>query len=298
MSENLEALERRTRSVQGIRSVVRTMKTLSAINAAPCEQALHAITAYQDAVLTGIQAVLQDSSTLQQLARPAIERRIILALGTDHGLCGNYNDRVAEQVVFEMTRSASSKPAAASFIVCVGAQLEEALVNVGISAEHVLFTPSSTDGLTRLARDLVEKTDKLTKGQAIESVNIQMVYTSLADYGQLSTVTKDLYPVPENELNILRERQWPSRSRPWFRQSEPTLLAALLRNYLFSCVCQAAAEALLTENRARLTRMRQAEEAVDEQLAGLTARSRSSRQNRITEELQDVIAGFEAVKII
>lgn len=296
MSENLEALEQQTHSVRGIRSVVHTMKTLSAINAAPCEHASQAINAYLDAIVTGLQALLYSSTTLQQLPRSNIEHRVILALGTDHGLCGNYNDKVATQVATEMATIDKRKASVTSHVVCVGAQLDDALVDIGIESDHVLFSSSTIDGLTRLAGELVEKIDNLTIGLAIESVHVQLVYTQPPKHGQLTTVVNDLLPMHENELVALRTRNWNSRSRPWFRQCELTLLSLLFRNYLFASICRAAVDALLSENRARLARMRQAEDAVDDQLAGLTMRSRAARQSRITENLQDVIAGFESLK--
>lgn len=52
----------------------------------------------------------------------------------------------------------------------------------------------------------------------------------------------------------------------------------------------------MTENAARLARMQQAEQSVDEQLEELQAQTRSVRQSEITTELLDVIVGFEALK--
>lgn len=297
MNENLEALERRTRSVHGIRGVVHTMKTLSAINAAPCEQAARAINGYLDVVLTGLQALLQVSSVAQHPSRSTGSHQLLLALGTDHGLCGNYNELVAEQVATAVAIPASGGTSTTCQIICVGAQLDDALANLGLESEVVLFTPSSVDGLIRLAGDLVAEIDHLAVGLDTSAVHVQMVYTEPAEHGRQNTVTKTLLPLPSDQISTLRTRDWPSRSRPWFRQSEQSLFAAILRNYLFASVCRSAADAMLTENTARLARMRQAEDAVDEQLETLTVRTRSARQSRITEELQDVIAGFEAVQV-
>ena len=59
---------------------------------------------------------------------------------------------------------------------------------------------------------------------------------------------------------------------------------------------RAAADALVTENAARLALMQQAEHTVDDRLAELLAETRAFRQNEITTELLDVIVGFEALK--
>jgi F-type H+-transporting ATPase subunit gamma len=61
-------------------------------------------------------------------------------------------------------------------------------------------------------------------------------------------------------------------------------------------VFRAAAEAMATENAARLALMQQAERAIDERLSELLFATRSARQSDVTNELLDVIAGFEALK--
>ena len=85
-------------------------------------------------------------------------------------------------------------------------------------------------------------------------------------------------------------------SLPQFSLPPDQLLAALIRSYLFAELFRAGAEALVTENAARLARMQQAEQSVDEKLEELTAETRSVRQSEITTELLDVIIGFEALK--
>ena len=74
------------------------------------------------------------------------------------------------------------------------------------------------------------------------------------------------------------------------------LFQALLRGHLFASLFRAAAEALVTENAARLALMQQAEQSVDERLDALLSDTRTVRQTDITTELLDVIIGFEALK--
>lgn len=76
----------------------------------------------------------------------------------------------------------------------------------------------------------------------------------------------------------------------------PGLLAALIRSYLFAELFRAAAEALVTENAARLARMSQAERSVEDRLEELAGELRTVRQSEITAEVLDVIIGFEALK--
>lgn len=76
----------------------------------------------------------------------------------------------------------------------------------------------------------------------------------------------------------------------------PDLLRALIRSHVFASLVRAAAEAMVTENAARLALMQQAEQSVEDRLDALKAEANALRQSGITTELLDVITGFETLK--
>jgi F-type H+-transporting ATPase subunit gamma len=94
----------------------------------------------------------------------------------------------------------------------------------------------------------------------------------------------------------LRAEPWPSRVLPTFSMEPRPLFAALVRQYLFISVFRACAESLASEHASRLSSMQGAERNIDERLDDLGGRYRRQRQESITEELLDVVAGFQALK--
>lgn len=284
MAETLERLTRRTETMQSIRGIVRTMKTMSAINAAPYERAADAIDAWRDTVLDGLHAFLHVTGPLVQDS-PSKTRSILVVMGSDHGLCGNYNEVIATETLRHKSPDQKVR------ILCVGAQMEDALLGEGIIPEVTLIPPANVDGLNRLADELVTRLDAMREDQPVT-----LIYTKRAAHGRQAPVAQQLLPLDEEMLADLTARPWVSRSLPKFSLPEPALLAALVRNLLFATVQRAAAEALMTENAARLARMQQAEQSVDERLEDLQSETRSVRQSEITTELLDVIVGFEALK--
>lgn len=74
------------------------------------------------------------------------------------------------------------------------------------------------------------------------------------------------------------------------------MLSELIRQHLFSVLHRAFAESLASENAARLAVMQAAEKNIDERLDHLTTRFHQQRQAGITEELLDVMSGFEALR--
>ena len=289
MAETLERLTRRTDTMQSIRGIVRTMKTMSAINAAPYEQAARSIDTWRETVLDALHAFLHRNGPLVQ-DRPRSLKRILVVMGSDHGLCGNYNELLAIEAARHLTPDSPAR------ILCVGAQMEDALRGEGMSPETVLLPPANADGLNRLAGELVTRLEAIRAHAGADDIAVTLVYTQRSAHGRQTPVSQALLPLDAALLYDLAQRPWPSRSLPQFSQPAPALLAALVRNLLFATLFRAAAEALVTENAARLARMSQAEQSVDENLEDLRAQTRTVRQSEITTELLDVIVGFEAIK--
>ncbi len=289
MAQTLELLTHRTETMRSIRGIVRTMKTMSAINARPYEQAAHSIEAYRETVLDGFHAFLHRHGPLPvESERGAVP--VVLAFGSDHGLCGNYNELLATEV-----GQAVHAPQATR-VICIGAQMEDALAGAGIPVETTLFPPATVDGLGRLAGALITRLDAIRSDNGSRTLAVSMVFMQRAPHGLQAPVTKRLLPLDPGLIGALATRPWTSRSLPQFRLPPGRLLASLIRSYLFADLFRVAAEALVTENAARLARMQQAEQSVDEQLEDLMAETRTVRQDDITTELLDVIIGFEALK--
>jgi F-type H+-transporting ATPase subunit gamma len=73
-----------------------------------------------------------------------------------------------------------------------------------------------------------------------------------------------------------------------------TLLGRLVQQYLFVLVFRACAESQASEHASRLAAMQAAQRNLDERLDDVNMTYRRARQDAITAELLDVVAGFEA----
>ncbi|WP_180899863.1 F0F1 ATP synthase subunit gamma [Martelella soudanensis] len=287
MTQTLERLTRRAETMRSIRGIVRTMKTVSAINAAPYEQAARAIEAYRATVLDGLHAFIAAHGALPPVPDVAGER-ITIAFGSDHGLCGNYNEVLAGEVL-----RGDDAPAR---VICIGAQMEDALAGQGIASDAALLPPANVDGLGRLAGRLITLLDDIRGAKGDAGITVSLVFMQRVEHGRQAPVTRRLLPLDPAMTGALADRPWASRSLPSFSLPPGRMLAALVRSFLFTELYLAAAEALVTENAARLARMQQAERAIDDRREELAGEMRQLRQSEITTELLDVITGFEALK--
>jgi F-type H+-transporting ATPase subunit gamma len=123
---------------------------------------------------------------------------------------------------------------------------------------------------------------------------VTLAFTRRGDQGLREPVTRRLLPLEPDLLQC--DRRWYSRSLPDYSMAPDALLASLVRSHIFASVFRASAEAMVTENSARLALMQQAEQSVDDRLEQVQGELRSVRQTDITDELMDVITGFEALK--
>lgn len=292
MTQTLETLTRNTKTLTSIRGIVHTMKILSAINARPYEHAARSIEAYHATVLQSFRAFLHRHGPLV-LASGGISTRVIVAFGSDHGLCGSYNETVATEVSRHIDTHAPDT--ASLHVLCVGAQMNDALGGLGIWPENTLLPPASADGIGRLAGDIVTRLDDIRQTSPQGQIAVSLVFTERSMQDRQEPVTKALLPLDATLFGGLADRPWVSRSLPDFTLPPDDLLSALIRSHLFASIFRASAEALVTENTARLAQMQQAEQSVDERLEQLKSETRLVRQTDITNELMDVITGFEAL---
>ena len=94
MIETLGNLKRKIRSAQELKEVVRTMKTLAAVNIRPYEQAVLALAAYDRAVELGLLACLRDTAaptTNGTALKTPVRLTGVIIFGSDQGLVGQFN---------------------------------------------------------------------------------------------------------------------------------------------------------------------------------------------------------------
>src|SRR5690554_4339282 len=267
MAQTLEHLSRKNDTLTSIRGIVHTMKTLSAINAAPYEQAAQSIESYHQAILQGLASFVYRTggvSVLSEALQP--NTQLLVVFGSDHGLCGNYNELLANKVV----EYSEAVPMAKQHILCIGSRMGNALLEQDLSPDVVLMPPASADGVGRLAGDIVTRIERLGRGQALTNLAVTLVFTQRQEHGYQETVTRNLLPLDKSLLQP--EQLWQSRSLPDYTMNSEALLAALIRNHVFASVFRASAEAMVTENATRLSLMQQAEQSVDEQLESVQDR--------------------------
>lgn len=285
----LEALGRRITTTESLQSIVRTMKSLSAVSVRQYDQAAVALASYARAVELGLRVVLRDRSPWPERPRKEEGRTGAVVFGSDHGLCGGFNDGIATfaRASMDAFRVARETPA----WLVVGARPAVRLEALGEDIELRLAVPGAAAGLSALVDEILLAVEAW---QDRGMTGVLLFHNRRNGDASASPHMTRLLPVDLRRFQRLAGRRWPSRTRPTFSMDADRLLAALVRQHLFVTIFRAAAQSLASEHTTRLAAMQAAERNIEERLEELAADFRRIRQHAITEELLDLVSGFEA----
>lgn len=280
----LERLARQTAATESIFGIVRTMKALAAVNIPAAERAADSASAFHETVLDGLAVALRAMPKAEG-AIPALPRSpgIVIAFGTDHGLCGGFNETVARAVC-------DTTPAPR--ILAVGGRLAGALEREGVAVERTLRSAAASDGLRALAEELILTLDAVP-GSATAGVGL--IHHRRTSGGATALRHDRLLPLDADFLTALAGRPWPGPRRPMVPVSAPAIFRVLARQHLAISLYRSGAQSLAAEHTTRLALMSHAERELDRRRDDLGAAHRRLRQAHITDELLDIVSGFEAI---
>jgi F-type H+-transporting ATPase subunit gamma len=291
--ESLDRLQKQLDSLGDLRSIVRTMKALSAASIRQYERAVIALGAYYDTIERGLHVALRDMDAGH--VAPAPDRKPLrlaaVVFGSDHGLCGRFNEEIAEYAAARMDSTPTARHDRT--VLAVGARIAANLEHGGQPVEDVFFLPGSAEQITLTVQQLLVKIDDWQHEAGIHYV--YLFYNGHAGGKTYRPTGIELLPINLRRFHRLGEERWPSRSLPTFSMDRDVLIARLLRQYLFVSLFRACAESQASEHASRLSAMQSAERNLDDRLVELTAAFRRARQDSITAELLDVVSGYEAI---
>jgi F-type H+-transporting ATPase subunit gamma len=292
--ESLEHLHGQLENLEELRSIVKTMKALSAASIRQYQQAANALASYYRTVELGLHVVLRDveGPLLATRSDPRPPHLAAVVFGSDHGLCGRFNEEIAAHALERMSSIAA---ASERLVLAVGSRAQASLEHAGQAVEAGFLVPGSASQITTTVQRILLKLDEWREQTNIHYV--QLYYNRPGERAGYRPASLALLPLGTGRFRQLEEQRWPSRSLPTYTMEPGQLLASLLRQYFFAALFRACADSQAAEHASRLAAMQSAQRNLDERLEEVTMVYRRARQNAITSELLDVVAGFEAITL-
>jgi len=269
------------------------MKALAAVNIHAYEKAVSAINYYHQNIEAGLQIVLKENSEiLKAPATDDIKSIGIIVFGAQRGMAGNFNLPVVNKLDSWMKERGLKQQS--SVTACVlGDRILEPLKDIGISTNYKLDFPNFRYNLDSTIQEVLLIIEKWRFQKRVS--HIHLFFNRPTSSSSFKPGHFQLYPLDPDWLRELVAKQWPSRSIPLYTIPADTLFNLVIRQYFYISLYKAFIESMASENASRLIAMRKAEQNIEEQLEELDALFNKQRQDSITEELLDIVAGFEAL---
>ncbi len=291
--QTTESLKRRMKSASDLLSVVKTMKALAAVSIRQYQKAVDSLRDYNRAVEMGLQVVLKERMGAMLERKTATMKRLgVIVFGSDQGLCGQLNEQISV-FMLDYAKTAGIKRENRK-VLSVGARVADYVEDAGQTVDELLPTPSSTAGITPLVQEIIMIIDEWHFRQNVD--HFFLFYNKYESGATYHPHQVQLLPVKREWLQEIARKKWDSKSLPIFRMDGDRIFSSLIREYLFVSLYRAFAESLASENASRLASMQNAEKNIEEQLQDLHVQFHRTRQMTITEELLDIVAGFEAMQ--
>lgn len=292
--DSLEGLQKRIKTTQDLRSIVSTMKSLSAVSIIQYDAALKSLLEYGRTIDTGVVGLMRNG--VVNTAKPpkqSSERRRALAviIGSDTGLVGKINRDVVSFAKKTLTDKGFDLEKTA--FIAIGRQIIGQLEREGNPMLASYPVSNSIKAISTTASAVLIKIDEVMQPEKISHVYLfysQKRGTSVKPNASL------LVPMGEGWLEDLKKEKWNSRRFPTFTMPAGALFSSLVQERLLIELSTAVTDALTAEHHTRLMTMQAAEKNIDENLERMNLEYQQKRQENITTELLDVVSGAEALR--
>lgn len=235
-----------------------------------------------DATLPALRAYARTMAASMRDGRDLIEGRRrfddpqgaqhLIIVGAEHGFCGGFNDQVLAHAKTD-----------ASLLGVVGQRAAQQARDGGLTVAWSMSLPSHPSGLSAVARSVTDQIFRRLDQDGSQRVVI-VHHRAVAGSGS-NIVHRSLTDDPPSH-------DLPTRSMPPLTQvPADRLVLALMAEYFQALVLLALTESFHAEAMARFLAMDAAKHAIGDRTSSLAAELRTRRQDEITNELIELIAG-------
>jgi len=265
------------------------MKTLAAVNIRQLEGAVSSLEEYDRIVELGWQALFRSPGIIAPDKQS--HQAICLVLGSDQGMCGPFNEVIVD-LALEKEEEPAEKHMESSFWA-VGERVRSGLQERGRKEREYFGLPGSLSGINGQVQLVVQTFEAWQREKGVETLYV--FFNQLGHGGSYQPVHSRLLPLDRTWLEQYMGQRWPGTCLPLLGLQWEELFRHLFRQYLFVSLYRVFAQSMASENAARLNSMQAAERNILEMEEDLQGKFRETRQTMITEELLDIISGFEAI---
>ena len=295
-----KAIKQKIKSVGNIKKITKTMEMVSVSKMRRAVGKALSSRSYSHYALELLINLSKDKDISHPLMTAGKSNKELLILITSNkGLCGGYHTNLFKALNLYMKKEESrGKELKAVTIGKYGERICKKL-GVPVFASFITFSEYSTIKQTQELSNLVSK--EFIEGN-YQSVKI--LYTEFLKSTTYKPVLRELFPLSvetiKNAVEVLSENEkvevnQNSLVNYKFEPDVNIILESILPGLVDIVIYQSLAEAFASEHSARMFAMKNAGDSATTILDALTLSYNHARQDGITKELSEIVAGAEAL---
>jgi F-type H+-transporting ATPase subunit gamma len=287
----LRDIRRRIGSVQNTRKITKAMEMVAAAKLRRNQARIEALRPYARDMIEMMEDLATYSEEAHQYAllqEREVHTVAVVAMTGDRGLAGAFNANVVRKAI--AIERELREQGADTRVLAVGRKGIGTLKFRGCRLEKswqgLSDRPQYSDAKA-IAAELIEM---FTSGQVDR---VRLVYNHFTSPIEQTLMDDVILPVPKEAVTDGDDERPPVSYI--YEPAPEDILAGLLPAYVEIAVFRALLESSASEQGARMSAMRNASEAAEEMIDGLTLALNRARQAAITQEILEVVAGAEAL---
>jgi F-type H+-transporting ATPase subunit gamma len=278
MTGRLSDISARVDGIRQLGAVVNAMRGIAAARAQQARSQLVAVESYSATIALAIGRTLPQvpaarSDTAGRSTRPAV-----VLFCAEQGFAGAFSERLLDAVRADLSDSE---------LFLVGTRGRAVAAEKGVVPAWNSPMPSSSLGIPKLADRISEALyARIATG---EIDRLDAVFSEWQPGHGIRIERCRLFPLDMSGFPRPKDANTPLLNLP-----SETLLIELTADYVHAQLCKTALHAFAAENEARMEAMASARSQIERQLSALQGTQRTVRQEEITAEIIELVAGETA----
>ena len=293
-----KAIKQKIKSVGNIKKITKTMEMVSVSKMRKAVEHVLASRMYARYALELLINISRDKNVSNPLMlRGAGEKELIVVVASNKGLCGGYHGNITRA----LNSYTKGKDTTKTRVITIGKYGEKICkkLNLQTFASFLNFSETSPIEQTKELSNLI--TQEFLKG---EYASVKVLYTEFLKSTLYRPALREVFPVSVESVRNIIEALDPAIGKEVkenalvdykFEPDFATILESILPGLVDIVVYQSLAEAFASEHSARMFAMKNAGDNATTILDGLQLSYNHARQDGITRELSEIVAGAEAL---
>lgn len=282
---NLRLVRKKIKSVDNVKKITKAMELVSAVKMKKFNQLAEESTPYQEFLEKGIQNIIfsteKNISSLLETPKNSLDRELAILISTNKGLCGAFNISLARFLL----KNTNNK----TDIITIGKKGASLGSSLGFKNIADFSSPDPFENVSALFDFVYEQ---FIRGKYRL---IKLFYNSFISVLKYQPVFDTLLPVKFDEKDLENQEQNLFKNY-LIEPSAEEIMHSLLLNYIEQKIRFAVIQTQAGEHSARMMAMQNATMNASDILLNLKLLGNKLRQEKITNELLDMITAKESVE--